>query len=148
MQLSREESFHLEEYKALRQELATTLKDRLDFNRWGLIGIAALYSYLITHPKPPVLFAVPFFFSLVVYWHLFEQHKTVVDIAEYIKEIEGWIAAGRPNGPGGPEGWEVNLGPSKDRPPSTWWPLRLWFLICLGTGVIALLFWSDAPMFR
>ena len=97
---------------------------KLDFNRWGLIGIAALYSYLITHPKPPVLFAVPFFFSLVVYWHLFEQHKTVVDIAEYIKEIEGWIAAGRPNGPGGPEGWEVNLGPSKDRPPSTWWPLR------------------------
>jgi hypothetical protein len=54
MPLSREESFHLEEYKALRQELATTLKDRLDFNRWGLIGIAALYSYLITHPKPPV----------------------------------------------------------------------------------------------
>jgi hypothetical protein len=44
MPLTKEETFYIEEYKSLREEMISKLKERLEFNRWGLIGLGALYS--------------------------------------------------------------------------------------------------------
>src|SRR6266487_590389 len=57
--MSKEETFYIEEYKSLRQDVATKLKDRLEFNRWGLIALAALYSYIFSQPANVLLFWVP-----------------------------------------------------------------------------------------
>jgi hypothetical protein len=136
MPLSREEEFHLAEYKALRQELATALKDRLEYNRWGLIGLAALYSYIFTNPKL-VLFLVPIAFSGMMILHLNGAHKGIDQAGMYIRNIESWIAARIATG--GPGGWETYLrrADAEPRPPSGWWPLPLWKWIFVGTIVIA-----------
>jgi hypothetical protein len=138
MPLTKEETFHLEEYKALRGELATELKDRLEFHRWGLIAIAALYGYILANPKP-ILFVVPFVFSLIVCWHLNGEHKNVAGAVPYIRTLESWLGAAVATG--GPGGWETHLGPLDERPPRTWWPLPLWYAISTVTFFAAVFVW-------
>jgi hypothetical protein len=48
--MSHDSAFYAEECKSLRQEISTKLKDRLEPNRWGLIGVAALYGYIFSNP--------------------------------------------------------------------------------------------------
>ena len=147
MSLTTEDTFHIEEYKSLREGMVIKLKDRLEFNRWGLIGLAVLYAYIFLHPKF-VLFLVPFFFSLVVIWRLYEQHKNVHRIAIYIRDhIERCLAKSRETAdssvPGGPGGWERYLGvPGPgEKTPWVWWPLPLWRAICVMTIILAAIDW-------
>jgi len=119
--------FYLEEYKALREEITTKLKDRLEFNRWGIIGIAALYSYILSNPGKPILFWVPVGLSVAMIAHFNEEHRVVAEAAEYIREeIELWAAGGKT-----PGGWETYREPRESHSDSWlvfWrrWPLRLW----------------------
>jgi hypothetical protein len=127
MPLSKEETFYLEEYKSLRAEMTTKLKDRLEFNRWGLIGLAALYSYIFANPGNPILFGVPVALSLAMIPHLLEEHRIAGKAAKYIEDdIERWIAVGVT----APRGWETYLKIPTPRsslwPPSRWlWPPSL-----------------------
>ena len=85
----------VEEYKTLREEISTKLKDRLEFSRWGLIGLAALYSYIFSNPGKPILFWVPVCLCLAVLTHLNEEHRMVQKTATYIKcQIESWAVRG------------------------------------------------------
>jgi len=139
MPLTTMEEFHLEEFKSLREEILTKLKDRLEFNRWGLIGLAALYSYIFTHPKF-VLFLVPPIFCLIVIWHLLEEHKNVVRIAKYIKDdIERWLGA--------TFGWENYLGVPGGKSLWKWSPLPLWYGMFVLTVIIAYLGWRSPSLF-
>jgi hypothetical protein len=129
-----EETFFIEEYKSLRQELTTKLKDRLEFNRWGLIGLAALYSYIFSNPGKPILFWVPVLLSVAVIAHLNEEHRMVDKTAAYIREkVEPWGLGGATL----PGGWEIFL--KSGLPTLSWWqfwkrwPLHLWG-------------WSPVPM--
>jgi hypothetical protein len=147
MPLSKEEAFHLEEFKALRHDISTTLKDRLEFNRWGLIAVAALYAYIASHPAP-LLFTVPPLFSLIVCVHLRREHKTVVDAAGYITDLERFAAAPVPGGPGGWEHYLTRiLGALDKRQFDQWWPLPLWYVMFVGTLLIACLAWAKLPLF-
>jgi hypothetical protein len=104
--------------------MATKLKDRLEFNRWGLIALAALYVYIFSHPVKPLLFWVPVFWvpvflSLALIVQLLEEHRMVAKIARYIEEqIEPWIKGVKPP----PEGWEIFLKTPPGNPP--WWRFR------------------------
>lgn len=143
--MSKEETFYLEEYKSLRQDMMTKLKDRLDYSRWGVIGIAALYSYSISNPGYPVLFWVPVFFSILMIGHLNEEHRVVQKTSQYVREqIEPWIAGGK-----APEGWEQF---NKRTEPPRWWsflarwprdlwdwsPMPMWMVLFFGTLVAAI----------
>lgn len=118
--MPRNDAFYLEEYKALRQDIATRLKERLEFSRWGLVGLAALYVYAIANPAP-ILFWVPVFLTLLVLAHLNEEHRTIAIVGTYIKEqIEPWAARGAMT----PLGWEAYWQSQKS--PSSWLPWRRW----------------------
>jgi hypothetical protein len=120
--MSRNDAFYLEEYKSLRQEIDAKLRGRLDFNRWGLIGLAALYSYILSHPGKPVLFWVPVCLSLAMLAHLNEEHSMVAKAGTYIKEqLEPWARSGDQI----PRGWEKYL---EDTNTPFWcrWPWHLW----------------------
>lgn len=150
MPLSKEETFHIEEYKSLREELTTKLKDRLEFNRWGMIGLAALYSYILNDPKP-TLFVVPIILSIIVIWHMNEEHKNVARIANYIRsDLERWLASPRTAGPpvsGGPGGWETHLGEPGGKSLRWWSPLPLWYAMLLLTVIVAILAWKCPSLF-
>ena len=119
--MSKDEAFFVEEYKLLRAGIASQLKDRFDFHRWGLIGLAALYSYIFSNPGKPILFWVPVFLSLAMISHLNEEHRMIKVLAGYIKdEVEPWAKGGNQI----PSGWETYL---KRQPiPSLWWVWRRW----------------------
>lgn len=139
------ETFYSDEYKSLREEITTKLRDRLEFNRWGLIGLAALYSYIFSNPGKPVLFWVPVVLSMAMIAHLNGEHRIVAKAAAYIREqIEPW-AAGVGNTPAG---WETYLQSQQDPPfwkiwrrwPRAiwgWTPVPLWILVFALTLVIA-----------
>jgi hypothetical protein len=135
MPLEKEQTFHIEEYKALREEIKTRLKDRLEFNRWGMIGIAGLYSYIFANPTKPLLFFVPAALSLVVGWNLYREQKDILRLAKYIRlNLEPWLAGATPAGPGG---FEKSLRPHDGAEPWLWWPISLWVLIFLVTLLVA-----------
>jgi len=123
--MTKEETFQIEEYKALREEILTKLKDRLEFNRWGLIGLAALYGYIFSNPGKPILFWVPVCLSLAMIAHLNEEHRMVAEAATYIKtQIERWVTVSE-----APQGWETYK--YLLRTPRWWyfwrrWPGYLW----------------------
>ena len=143
--MANDTAFYSEEYKTLRQEISAKLKDRLEFGRWGLIGIAALYSYIFSNPGKPVLFWVPVFLCLAIIAHLNEEHRMVALVGTYIREqFEPWAAGGQT-----PIGWETYL--ADHRTPRWWlfwerWPWKIWdwapvplWLVVLGlTLVIAI----------
>jgi hypothetical protein len=142
MSLSRQETFHIEEYKSLREEMITKLKDRLEFNRWSMIGLAALYSYILANQEP-MLFWVPVIFSIVVIWHLHEEHRVVARIADYVRlNLEPWLVAPRVAGvplPLGPGGWETHLGsPGGGTSVWKWSPIPLWICILVFALLVAI----------
>lgn len=138
------DQFYLDEYKALRDEITTALKTRLDFNSWGLLGLGALYSYIFSNlDKPlvfPWLFWVPFGLCLSMVWHLLDQHRMVAKAGRYTREeIEAWIKAGSTANK--PEGWETFLNRTADEKQSyiwSWAPVPLWCWLTGATFVIAL----------
>jgi hypothetical protein len=145
-----QEAFHTEEYKSLREEMTAKLKDRLEFNRWGLIGLAALYSYILSNPKP-ALFAVPIILSIILIWHLRTEHRDVARIADYIRgDLERCLAAPRTAGPpvsGGPGGWETRLGTPGGASLWRWSPLPLWYFMLIVTCCIAIFAWTYPSFF-
>jgi hypothetical protein len=126
------DDFYLEEYKSLREEINTKLKDRLEFSRWGLIGLGVLYSYIFSNPGKTILFWVPVCLSLAMLEHLNEEHRMVGKAADYIStQIERWAAGGAT-----PEGWEKYLQSPDDHP---WWMIwRRWPRDLWG--------WAPAPL--
>jgi hypothetical protein len=137
MPLSRQETFHIAEYKSLREEIGTKLKGRLEVNRWGLIALAALYSYVLSNNNP-VLFWVPVGLSAIMIAHLWTEHRMVERAATYIREhVEPWLAA---KGAGEPGGWESFLAPpGVPRVPIWQWsPMPLWMTVFGITVVIAI----------
>lgn len=142
--MSGNESFYLEEYKALRSEITEKLKDRLEFSRWGLFGVAAIYSYILAHPGKAILFWVPVGLAIAMVLHLNEEHRMIVKVAEYIKtEIETWATGVRGSAARYPIGWETYLKkplPSSERWPAhiwAWTPVPLWLAILALTLVVA-----------
>lgn len=125
---SKREEFYRDEYKALRDEITTKLRDRLEFNRWGLIGLAALYSYIFSNPGKPVLFWVPVALSVAMITHLNGEHRIIFIAASYIREhVERWATRGGP----APMGWETYLFDYEKGQPSVWrfwrrWPRAIW----------------------
>ena len=123
--MSKEETFYIEEYKALRQEIATKLKDRLEYSRWGLIALAALYGYITSNPENTAVFWVPVALSAAMIFHFNEEHRMVARVADYIREqSERWISGGD-----APQGWETFLQSPGSSVPRWWqkrWPWPLW----------------------
>lgn len=124
--MSKNDAFYVEEYKSLRDDISIKLKDRNEFSRWGLIGLAALYSYILANPGRPILFWVPVFLSLTMLAHLNEEHRMIGKMGTYIREqFEPWAAGINKH----PEGWETYLGSQKT---ARWWifwrrwPLPIW----------------------
>jgi hypothetical protein len=139
MASTKEEEFYLAEYKSLREEITAKLKDRLEFNRWGLLGLATLYSYIFSHLEMRALFWVPVGLSAAMIAHMLEEHRMVAKAGRYIEDqIESWVAGSRTSQP---QGWETYLTSSRSTPtPSTWsWsPVPLWSVLCLATLAMAI----------
>jgi hypothetical protein len=135
--MAEEKIFYIEEYKSLKQEIATKLKSRLACSRWGVIAIAALYFCAFMYRDDTIVSLVPVFFSMTMIGYLNEEHRMVEKADRYIREaMEPW-AAGGPS----PGGWETFLksaptGPRwwriQDRWPSDLWgwsPVPLWLVL-------------------
>jgi hypothetical protein len=146
--MPKDNAFYMEEYKSLREEIATKLKERLEFSRWGLIGLAALYSYIFSNPGNPVLFWVPVCLSVAMLAHLNEEHRMVDKAGAYIREqLEPWAAGGDKT----PIGWEKYLDLTKNpswlvpwkRFPKRLWdwsPVPLWLgllVVTIGVALVA-----------
>jgi hypothetical protein len=136
-----DDNFYLDEYKSLRDEVGTKLKARLDFHNWGLIGLAALYSYIFTNLDKwwsIPLFLVPVGLCASMVAHLLEEHRMVAKAGRYIREeIEPW-AAGKPGAK--PKGWETYLELTAHQiEPRRWnWsPVPLWCVLTVVTALIA-----------
>jgi hypothetical protein len=130
--MSKDDTFYIEEYKSLRQEIDAKLRDRLDFNRWGLIGLAALYSYILSNPGKPILFWVPVCLSLAMLAHLIDQHRMIAKAGTYIRdEVEPWASSGKKI----PEGWEKYLCKKIPFhwPILSWSPVPLWIAVLVFT---------------
>ncbi|HEY0331884.1 MAG TPA: hypothetical protein VGC77_22645 [Rhodopseudomonas sp.] len=140
------ETVYMEEYKSLRQEILTKLSERLELNRWGLIWLGVIYSYILANPERAILLWVPVVLSIALIAHFNEEHRMVDCISVYIKEqLEGWAAGGRP-----PQGWETYKRTLQPRRWWKWWqrwptylwdwtPVPIWiliFLITLGIAVV------------
>lgn len=142
-----ESTFFIEEYKALRQEIDTKLKDRLEFTRRGLIAVAALYSYIFSHAEYRILFLVPVALCIAMIVYLMEEFRMVALVGMYIE---------RHAEPGAldeqaPWGWERWLRPRKTDPVEgvrftyrwepdrlKWPPLPIWVGLLVLTIVIAI----------
>jgi hypothetical protein len=141
------ENFFLEEYKSLRQEIDAKVKARVEFHNLGIIGLAAIYSYIFSNlDKPwglPWLFWVPVGLSGTIIYHLLEEHRMVAKAATYIREVvEPWMA-NKKNERGEvasePQGWETFLKKTADqKEPLTggWSPVPLWCGLTAITTVI------------
>jgi hypothetical protein len=144
--MPKDDAFYIEEFKALRETISTKLKDQLESNRWGLIGLAALYSYILSNPGKPILFWVPVGLTLAMLALLNEENRMIQIVGKYIEEqLEPWAADGNKI----PRGWETYLG---DTTTPRWWlfwhrwprglwdwaPVPLWLLLFALTLGIAL----------
>jgi len=136
------ETFYLEEFKALRNEIDTKLKGRFDFHNWGLIGLGVVYSYIFSNLEKswaqPWLFFVPVALSLSMVFHLVEEHRMVALAGQYIRnEIERWIRGGEDAA--APMGWENYLN-TTNKPARQWnWsPVPLWLILTSITTLIAI----------
>jgi hypothetical protein len=155
MSMTQEETFRIEEYKSLRMEIAARVKDVGELNRWGLLGLAVVYSYIFADfDELWLLLWVPVGFSAIIIVFIWEQHKGVAEIAEYIRTyIESDLAPEninqrnkasdiQPNESPERGGWERFLIVKKGRRevPSLWvWrPTMIWIAICFGTLAIAI----------
>jgi hypothetical protein len=158
MPMAKEEAeFHVEEYKSLREEIVGKLKDIRDLNRWGLLGLAAVYSYSFSNLDKRWLFWVPAGLSLMIVELVREEHRMVAKTATYIREyIEAEIAterevAGHHEKARG--GWEWFLRLKKHNESGwdklldrlgiwRWEPMPLWIVVFLITLGIAIgVFW-------
>jgi len=124
------EDFHLEEFKSLRKEIETKLKSRLALNRWGLTGLAAIYSYIFSNPTKPVLYLVPCFIAVFIHYLIKAELKTVKKAGDYIREkIEQHLAAS--------DGWETYLDQKGKRAGVwRWEPLLGWKAVVVFTFII------------
>lgn len=145
-----EESFYPAEYKCLREEVGAALKARQEFNKWGLIGLGALYSFIFSNLDKqwafPALFWVPVGLAAAMLWHMLDINKMIAKAGKYIRlDVEPWMR-GEKNEKGEnlskkPRGWETFLEDTKDdKEPSVWgWsPVPLWRALTLLTGVLAI----------
>jgi len=112
MALSDKESFHLDEYKLIMDEIKTKLKNRLELSRWGVLGLAAIYSYIFSNFDKPFLYLVPVGVSGLIWYLVKAELEMVATAGRYITEkIEPMLAAppaGSPAGAPG-EGWATYL---------------------------------------
>jgi len=68
-----QDNFSIEEYKALRTEIISKITDAREFGRWGLIGLAVLYSYILSNLGKPYLFLAPPVLCWIIVFHLLEE---------------------------------------------------------------------------
>lgn len=145
MEMSTEETFQIEEYKSLREEIAAKTKDVRDLNRWGLLGLAAVYSYIFSHLDKRWLFWVPVGLSIIIIGLLWSEYRLVARIGRYIRDcIEATAAPKRDfDGVRVPirGGWERYLAPTEENriPLWFWGPTPIWLAIFLVTLLVALL---------
>jgi hypothetical protein len=153
MALSDKESFHLDEYKLIMDEIKTKLKNRLELSRWGVLGLAAIYSYIFSNfdkPFLPYLYLVPVGLSGLIWYLVRAELEMVATPGRYITEkIEPMLAAPPAGTPGAPgEGWATfldrgsSLSPAAAKPRLPVWrwdPLPGWGAVFIGTALIALI---------
>jgi hypothetical protein len=140
MDLSPQEIFHLEEYKALRDEITKKLSDRLQLNRWGLFGLAVVYSYIFSNVGHPLLLWVPVGLSLVIVALLISEHRSIARAGACIRDhLEPRFAATHRDGTR--SGWETFLVSSETPAPMVsywrWFPTPIWMAILVCTLLIA-----------
>jgi hypothetical protein len=138
-------SFHIDEYKALRNEMENKLKDIRGLNRWGLLGLAGVYSFVFSQcEKPSLLFWVPVGLAAAIVAHIFVEHMMVRKIAFYVRDyIEKELAASSSDGTRA--GWERHLRPTGQQLPRwdklsllSWEPTFLWIGIMFVAVAIAI----------
>jgi hypothetical protein len=143
LSLSRRDSFLLEEYKALRQEILLKLQQQFNIQKWAILGIAGLYGLAASNgvqavqpqirPGIWLLWWAP---SLLVAIAMFFYHGNDVVMKRcsyYIAQIERHFHETEK-----PEGWETFAGEPEKR---DYWGLKspFWLTVAPFTVVVALL---------
>lgn len=99
-------TFLIEEYKVLRQELDSRLKEVRLLETGAIVAISAIYAWLAKIPKNQIdSFAwwIPVLFPLFGLFRYFGVMHRIMHIAEYIRSFESQVCKNAPNG------WETFL---------------------------------------
>jgi len=141
--------FHFEEYRRLIQEIQNRLEALSEFEKYAIVGMAALYSWFLSKlampPEPLLRYALwlPVVISALGLLRSYTMRRRIYAISRYVVEIEkvyalksirpaaalcGWETIMQP----GREGWRFFL-PTSD-------PSITWAVLLPLTATIAL--WS------
>jgi len=159
MPVSEDHTFQIEEYKALRQEILAQVKEVRELNRWGLVGLAVVYSYIFSNLDKPYLFWVPVGLSAMIIALLYAEHRLIKKNADFVRDFtEREIAPAREFIIGTATeaqtatdavrkvqikkkmrgGWERFLSPAGTRLPALLWgPAPIWLFTFYITLVVA-----------
>lgn len=141
--LSVSAQFHLQEHRLLRDEIYKIVSDIRMIQRGAILVLGAYLGWMSSSARPEDVFSLvfacwmPFVFALL----LREMTKRRVDAifvaAEYLRELEAWMAATPPGG------WETFLLTYRKEHPekleSTNLDKRFWTATCVLTGLIAVI---------
>lgn len=135
------EKFILAEYNTLRGEIEAKISEVNAIIRWGLIGIAAIWTWLATTPSSGSVFAhiefLPLALSVFLYLRILATRSEIFRIAKYIVRIE--TAFELPAG----LGWETQLNIGREFHRGSFSDLRdrwediFWIALSLGNFLIA-----------
>lgn len=138
--LTPKESFHLEEFKALREEIALRIKDQVDVERQVALSVAAVYAFIVHLESgqsaalgPWLLWILPFVIVLFGFlrWHL--DDRMIEKIAAHIKMLESEVFH--------VAGWEIRQADYKSR--RRWGAVRwinvkvFWYVLLAATLLLA-----------
>ena len=144
--------FHLEEYKRLVSEIQSKVIGLRDFERFAVLGIAALYAWFfsqstVTFDREPFVSDVrwiPVAISLLGFFRSYTGRRSIFQISQYLTKIEEVYALPRVHPTTALRGWESGL--QSERTGFRMWlpqggPLVTWLFIVPTTILIAV-FWK------
>lgn len=125
--VSEDQTYRLEEYKALRKEIELYLTESRSQERYTLIAVWAIWAWLITNKQmSALLWSVPIILTLATSVRMWAMLRHFGNMGKYIRTLEGKFNV---------NGWEHQKKP---------WTLGLAYVILnfalLSLAVIAFLY--------
>jgi hypothetical protein len=111
--------FHFEEYRRLIQEIQNRLAALGEFEKYAIVGMAAVYSWVLsrlaapTAPLLPYVLWLPVAISALGLLRSYSTRHRIYAISEYVTEIETYYSLGSIRKMDALRGWETVMQPGR-----------------------------------